>query len=184
MRRYGFALLVPLTLVLLNCLGNSQTITVGQCHDYSWDQDCNFPTAPFCPSGGGVGNCTMVITDRSGAAIATQSHAAPSNYICVQPGSKVIWTEGNNGESFVVDFGSSTTPFTSNYVFAGNSVATPPSDTINSHAASVPECNEYVILHCGATSCTTGDPVVVVNGGHSFMKKWKREDKPHGEDDR
>jgi hypothetical protein len=174
----SFALVLLFTLVLLNCFSSAQTppINVGKCTNMSWSQNCSTAGAPICPNG--VGSCTMVITDNgNGQAIATPQGGSPTTYICVQAGTTIVWQEGS-GESFVVSFGSSTTPFPNIPVFTGNTSA-PAQGQIANPASSVPECNEYVILHCGPTSCTTGDPVVVVHGGQTMSKPKDHDTKEH-----
>lgn len=175
MKFLSFVLLFLLT--VLSCFSSAQTtpINVGKCSSMSWGQNCSNVNAPLCPSSGS-GNCTMVITDNAnGQAIATPQGGSATNYICVQPGTTVVWQEGN-AASFLVSFGSTTTPFPNVPVFSGNA-STSPQGQIANPGSSVPQCNEYVILHCGATSCTMGDPIVVVRGGSSLEKTTKGEQK-------
>lgn len=162
-----FAVVLLFTLMLLSCFSNAQTaINVGQCSGYSWQANCTAAGSPLCPSSGS-GTCSMQISDSNGYAVATQqgsSAGATSSYICVQPGATVQFAETDAAKAFIVDFGSATTPFPGKSVFSGKMNA-PDQAPVAGSAGSVPECNEYVILHCGSTSCTMGDPVVVVRGG-------------------
>jgi len=177
--RWSLAFALVMFLALLSSrLTSAQTpIYVGKCNSKTWKDDCTGAHAPLCPSGGAV-NCTMLISDTGGYAIATQQGASPSSYICVEPTTHVYWVEGN-ALSFVVDFGDATTPFTTKSVFTGKS-GIDDNDTIVTDPTAVPECNEYVILHCGPTTCTMGDPIVVVHGGQSIKRKKDHEEKPHG----
>ncbi len=158
------AFVLPFALALLSCSSSAQTaINVGKCQDYDWQNDCTAASSPTCPSSG-HGPCMMVIRDRGGVAIAAQQGSSASNYICVERDTMIQWMEGTATNSFVVDFGTST-PFTnSKAVFTGKP-GTNDSGSIVHDPSTVPECNEYVILHCGTAKCTMGDPIVVVHGG-------------------
>ncbi len=182
MRFLSFVLLFLLT--ALSCLSSGQQtpINVGKCTSMSWGGNCSSASAPICPASGS-GNCTMIITDNAlGQAIATPQGGSATNYICVQPGTTVVWQEGS-AESFLVSFGSTTTPFPNIPVFSGNATNSPQGQIANP-ANSVPQCNEYVILHCGATTCTVGDPIVVVRGGSGLEKPQDHKKGTHSESDR
>lgn len=172
LRTPAFTLLI--VAALLSCTGAAQTaIYVGKCNTKTW-ADCNSTT--MCPSSG-AGSCNMVISDSNGVAIATQQGGSRSTYVCVEPNTTIQWIEGTATESFVVNFGTSTPFSNSKAIFAGKA-GTNDSGTIASNGGSVPECNEYVILHCGAGNCTLGDPIVVVHGGITLKGKTPHRHKP------
>jgi hypothetical protein len=172
-----FAVVLLFALTTLSCFSSAQTsIYVGQCSNYTWQDDCSGANnANLCPSSGS-GSCNMVISDVGGIAVATQQGSLPSDYICVGPSTTINWAEGTATESFVVDFGTST-PFSNNEAIFTGKAGTNASGSIVSTTSSVPECNEYVILHCDSTSCTMGDPVVVVHGGLNTAKHHPGHDK-------
>lgn len=171
-RRVQLALLLLPSIALLGCPNNSGNtptnrmagaVAIGQCSNYSWKQNCQASNqANFCPSSGN-GDCQLSISDNNTTVTATEQGQQYPDYICVTRGTKVDWMEGDS-KLFVVAFGSPS-PFVNKSAFSGNA-NTPDSGTIVPDQSTVPECNKYLIFHCGEKGCISTDPVVIVQPGH------------------
>lgn len=159
---YGLSLAV---LVLVLVPGTFGQLNVGKCSNKTWANSC---------TGGSIGNqcptpCQVSISDNGTAATVTRvSNGTSANIICVELGAEVDWMEPADHDSFLVYFGSST-PFATKSAFtAGPSAVS--KDNITNNADNAFECNKYLVLHCGISSCIPSDPIVIVHGGQTLMK--------------